>query len=82
VTHAQNHTYIQVPFEIPSKVFRLTITFHYTGKDQGTRLDLGIFDPNGFRGASGGNKSSFTISKTDATRLICRGLSRQEDGIS
>ena len=67
VTHAQNQTYIQVPFEIPSKVFRLTVTFHYTGKDQGTRLDLGIFDPNGFRGASGGNKSSFTISKTDAT---------------
>lgn len=67
VTHAQNQTYIQVPFEIPSEVFRLTVTFHYTGKDQGTRLDLGIFDPNGFRGASGGNKSSFTISKTDAT---------------
>ncbi len=67
VTHAQNQTYIQVPFHIPSKVFRLTVTFHYTGKDQGTRFDLGIFDPNGFRGASGGNKSSFTISKTDAT---------------
>ena len=67
VTHAQNQTYIQVPFHIPSKVFRLTVTFHYTGKAQGTRLDLGIFDPNGFRGASGGNKSSFTISETDAT---------------
>ncbi len=67
VTHAQNQTYIQVPFQIPRKVFRLTVTFQYTGKDQGTRLDLGIFDPNGFRGASGGNKSNFTISKTDAT---------------
>jgi predicted metal-dependent phosphoesterase TrpH len=67
VTRAQNQTYIQVPFHIPPKVFRLTVTFQYTGKDQGTRLDLGIFDPNGFRGASGGNKSSFTISETDAT---------------
>lgn len=67
VTRAQNQAYIQVPFHIPPKVFRLTVTFHYTGKGQGTRLDLGIFDPNGFRGASGGNKSSFTISETDAT---------------
>jgi hypothetical protein len=67
VTHAHNQTYIQVPFHIPPKVFRLTVTFQYTGKDQGTRLDLGIFDPNGFRGASGGNKSTFTISETDAT---------------
>jgi hypothetical protein len=67
VTNAQNQTYIQLPFQVPPKVVRLTVTFHYTGKDQGTRLDLGIFDPNGFRGASGGNKSSFTISDTDAT---------------
>lgn len=67
VTHAQNETYIQVPFEVPRGVSRLTVTFQYTGKKQNTRLDLGIFDPNGFRGDSGGNKSRFTISKTDAT---------------
>jgi len=67
VTHAQNQTYVQVPFQVPSGVFRLTVTFQYTTKEEGTRLDLGIFDPNGFRGASGGNKSRFTISATDAT---------------
>ncbi|HVC89951.1 MAG TPA: CehA/McbA family metallohydrolase [Acidobacteriaceae bacterium] len=67
ITHAQNQTYVQVPFNIPPGVFRLTVTFQYTGKEQGTRLDLGIFDPDRFRGASGGNKSSFTISETDAT---------------
>ncbi len=67
ITHAQNQTYVRVPFAVPSGVFRLTVTFGYTGKEQGTRLDLGIFDPNRFRGASGGNKSTFTISETDAT---------------
>ncbi|HEV2173449.1 MAG TPA: CehA/McbA family metallohydrolase, partial [Nitrospira sp.] len=41
--------------------------FLYTGKDQKTTLDLGIADPQRFRGNSGGNKSHFTVSETDAT---------------
>lgn len=67
ITHAQNRTYVQVPFQVPAGVYRMTVSFHYTGKDQHTTLDLGIFDPQGFRGASGGNKDRFTISETDAT---------------
>ena len=67
VTHTQNQTYFQVPFLIPPGVFRLTVSFQYTTQEQNTRLDLGIFDPHRFRGASGGSKSSFTISETDAT---------------
>ena len=67
VTRAENQTYIQVPFQVPRGVSRLTVTFHYTGKKKNTRLDLGIFDPNGFRGNSGGNKSRFTISESNAT---------------
>jgi hypothetical protein len=43
------------------------VNFHYTGKEQRAVLDLGIADPDRFRGASGGNKSHFTISETDAT---------------
>ncbi len=67
LTRAQNQTYVQVPFLVPRGVLRLTVDFSYTTKDQNTRIDLGIFDPHGFRGASGGNKSRFTLSKTDAT---------------
>ncbi len=67
ITHAQNQTYVHVPFAVPAGVLRLTVRFQYTSQEQGTRLDLGIFDPERFRGASGGNKSSFTISETDAT---------------
>jgi hypothetical protein len=67
ITHAENQKYVRVPFTVPAGVSRLTVDFHYTTQQQGTRIDLGVFDPHGFRGASGGNKSEFTISRTDAT---------------
>jgi hypothetical protein len=67
ITHAQNQSYVRVPFTVPAGVLRLSVTFHYTTQKQGTRIDLGVFDSHGFRGASGGNKSEFTISRTDAT---------------
>jgi hypothetical protein len=67
VTGVQNNTYIEVPFEVSAGISRLTVTFHYTGKEEHTTLDIGVEDPQGFRGWSGGAKSSFTISATDAT---------------
>ena len=67
VTGSQNKTYFEVPFDVPSGVHRISVDFSYTGKDQKTTLDLGIADPERFRGNSGGNKSHFTISETDAT---------------
>jgi predicted metal-dependent phosphoesterase TrpH len=63
----QHQTYFEVPFTVPGGVHRISVDFHYTGKDQRATLDLGIADPERFRGASGGNKSHFTISETDAT---------------
>ena len=67
VKGAQNNTYIEAPFTVPAHTRRLTVTFHYTGKEEKTTLDLGVEDPHGFRGWSGGNKSTFTISAEDAT---------------
>jgi hypothetical protein len=67
VKGAQNNTYIEAPFTVPAHTRRLTITFHYAGKEEKTTLDLGVKDPHGFRGWSGGNKSTFTISADDAT---------------
>ncbi|UWZ82405.1 CehA/McbA family metallohydrolase [Occallatibacter riparius] len=67
VTGAQNHTYIEVPFKVPAGVHRISVDFSYTGRDQKTTLDLGIADPQRFRGNSGGNKSHFTIAESDAT---------------
>ena len=67
VTGAQNKTYFEIPFAVPAGTHRLSVDFQYTGKDQRATLDLGIADPERFRGQSGGNKSHFTISETDAT---------------
>jgi len=63
----QNNTYVDVPFQVPQGIVSLTVTFHFTEREQHTALDLGVFDPERFRGWSGGNKSSFTISNADAT---------------
>jgi hypothetical protein len=67
VLPSQNHTYVEVPFDVPAGVHRLTVHFENLGKADHTVLDLGIADPVRFRGASGGNKDHFTISETDAT---------------
>jgi hypothetical protein len=67
VNGAQNNIYIEAPFTVPAHTRRLTVSFHYTGKEEKTTLDLGVEDPHGFRGWSGGNKSTFTISAQDAT---------------
>lgn len=70
----QNNTYIEVPFEVPANTVRLTVSFQYTGKEERTTLDIGIQDPQRFRGWSGGNKSSFTISASDATPSYLPGV--------
>jgi hypothetical protein len=63
----QNQTYFEIPFAVPAGIHRISVDFQYTARDQRATLDLGIADPERFRGASGGNKSHFTISETDAT---------------
>jgi hypothetical protein len=62
-----NHTYRLLPFTVPPGTFRITVNFEYSGKGQHTALDLGLFDPHGFRGWSGGDKPLFTVSAADAT---------------
>ena len=67
VTGAQHQTYFGIPFEVPAGTHRISVDFQYTGKEERATLDLGIADSERFRGQSGGNKSHFTISETDAT---------------
>jgi hypothetical protein len=57
VTGAQNKTYFEVPFDVPPGIHRISVDFSYSGKERKTTLDLGIADPERFRGNSGGNKS-------------------------
>jgi hypothetical protein len=67
VTYADRQTYLELPFEVPEGVTRVTIESSYTERDKHTTIDLGLFDGERFRGWSGGNKASFTLSETDAT---------------
>src|SRR5579871_1701979 len=67
ITRADHQTYKEVAFTVPEGVARLTVEFAYSTREQQTVIDLGIFDGERFRGWSGGNKSAFTLSATDAT---------------
>lgn len=67
VTFSDRQTYIELPFEVPEGVTRVSIETSYTEREKHTTIDLGLFDGERFRGWSGGNKSSFTVSETDAT---------------
>lgn len=73
LTGADHHGYRELPFEVPAGTARITVEFEYTGRDDRTTIDLGLLGPDGFHGAdglrgwSGGNKSRFTVSATDAT---------------
>jgi len=72
--------WVYVPVEVPSGVNRITVTYAYDRPtpppgSAGNALDIGIFDNSGielgnaagFRGWSGGFRTSFTISASDAT---------------
>jgi hypothetical protein len=67
ITDRDLHTYVEVPFDVPEHVTRVTVAFSQDGASQRTTIDLGLQDPRRFRGWSGGNKTGFTISETDAT---------------
>ncbi len=67
VTYADHQTYVELPFDVPQGVARVTIESSYTERDKHTTIDLGLFDGERFRGWSGGNKASFTLSEADAT---------------
>lgn len=67
MTGADHQTYREVPFQVPRGVSRMTVEFEYTGREQRSVIDLGLRDPQRFRGWSGGNKARFTVAETFAT---------------
>ena len=67
LTGADHQTYREVPFRVPAGTTAITVEFAYTGKEQKSVIDLGLLDPQRFRGWSGGNKSRFTVTETWAT---------------
>jgi hypothetical protein len=55
-----------LPVEVAPGAAALRVTLSYP-RDGGAVLDLGCFGPSGFRGWSGGARSSFVVSATGAT---------------
>jgi hypothetical protein len=55
-----------LPVEVPAGTAALRVTLSYPA-ESGAVLDLGCFDPAGFRGWSGGARDSFVVSEAGAT---------------
>lgn len=66
ITGADHQTYKAIPFDVPAGVERITVRLTYDKADR-TVVDLGVFDPERFRGWSGGTRDRFTLSPSDAT---------------
>ncbi|WP_083337447.1 CehA/McbA family metallohydrolase [Dyella sp. AtDHG13] len=76
---SDNHSYREVPFDVPAGVNRITVQFEYSGREERTTIDLGLEDPSGFhgqqglRGWTGGSKQLFTVGAIDATPSFAPG---------
>jgi len=66
ITRADHQTYREIPFIVPPGTTRIAVDFSYD-KTNRTVIDLGLRDPQGQRGWSGGNKSRFEITEGSAT---------------
>lgn len=74
LTGADHQTYREIPFEVPAGTGRITVEVSYTGREARTTVDLGLRDPERFRGWSGGNKARFTVSTEEATPSYLPGV--------
>jgi hypothetical protein len=66
ITRADHQTYREIPFTVPTGTQRIIIDFTYD-KENRTVIDLGLRDPQGQRGWSGGNKSHIEVRQYNAT---------------
>jgi hypothetical protein len=62
-----HQTYIVREFEVPAGIQGIAIAFEHDGAADRTVIDLGLEDPEGFRGWTGSNKNEIKISAFDST---------------
>lgn len=67
VTGADQGTYQEHVFQVPEGVGRLDFEFTHSRERDGTQLEVGLFDPSRFRGASRFSKTRFYIADAHAT---------------
>ncbi|MCC7269021.1 MAG: CehA/McbA family metallohydrolase [Caulobacteraceae bacterium] len=66
LTGADHQTYRELAFRVPKGVKRIDVAVEYDRAEK-TTIDLGLRDPQRFRGWSGGNKAGFFVGETQAT---------------
>lgn len=67
LTRADKGTYQEHGFEVPAGIGRLDFEFTHSHAADGTQLEVGVFDPIGFRGTSRFSKRRFHIADAHAT---------------
>jgi hypothetical protein len=67
ITGIDHQRFRAVEFEVPTGIDRLDVDFSHDGQGVRTVVDLALYDGEGFRGASGSNKTALTIGSVDAT---------------
>ncbi|MBS1814191.1 MAG: PHP domain-containing protein [Acidobacteria bacterium] len=72
VTRADYETYKELPFTVPAGVTRISVEYTYD-RSQHTVIDIGLLDPQRFRGWAGGAKTFFTVSESDTTPAFLSG---------
>lgn len=65
ISKNEEKQYITVPFDVEGDIEKLEVC--YKVDDESATIDIGIEDPNGIRGYSGGARDSFYITKHHAT---------------
>lgn len=67
LTFADYERLFEREFDVPAGTRRIQVDYEVTGADRRTVVDLGLRGPSGFRGWSGGGKSSVFVSALGAT---------------
>lgn len=67
VTAADKGMYQEHAFEVPAGVTRIDVEFIYDNRGQGTELEIGLFDPQRFRGTSRFSKNHFHLTEFETT---------------
>ncbi|MCG2590943.1 CehA/McbA family metallohydrolase [Rhodohalobacter sulfatireducens] len=60
-------TYRLEPFHVPDGVGAIEVSFQYAGKNDFSEMEIGLYDPERFRGTSRFSKDSFYLSSIRAT---------------
>lgn len=64
---ADHHRVIERSFEVPAGARSLEVNLQFTGAERRTVIDLGLRDPEGLRGWSGGRTNHVIVSRLSAT---------------